>query len=253
VSVRTRILALVTLLVVLPLAVVALVRPTRVAGQPGAPHSHAHANMTDAAMKRWSETFWATHRPVGENAAQQVAVATFTVRNFRFDLDNNAATAIDTAKIFVGETVQWQWIDGSHTITNGQDSGDPNHGLLFDQPADITHPTFSFTFNTLGTVPFYCRPHEGAMAGVVGEIPGQGWTDARVAIGFTADPSPNPSRQKSLRRARGAGHVRADARRGRPPHRGGWTRTTRPARTKVRGTGSGPTVHAPGPGCTTCA
>jgi plastocyanin len=213
VSVRTRILALVGLLVVVPFVVVALVRPTRVAGQTGAPHAHAHANMTEAAMKRWAETFWATHRPVGENAAHQVATATFTVQNFRFDLDNNATTAIDTAKIFVGETVMWQWIEGSHTITNGNDSGDPNVGTLFDQPSDQAHPTFSHTFNTVGTVPFFCRPHEGSMAGVV-VVRSQVGVEptSPVSIGFTADPSPNPSHRgvRFTFALREGGHVRAE-------------------------------------------
>jgi plastocyanin len=149
--------------------------------------------MTDAAMKKWTQDWWAKHQPVGASA-QRPAAAIFTVRNFQFDTDNNMGTQIDTAKISVGETVTWQLVNGFHTVTNGNDSFDPQAGTLFDQPIDPASTSFSFTFNNAGTFPFFCRPHEGLMAGVVvvqsvvGVQPG-----SSASVGFTRDPSPNPS------------------------------------------------------------
>src|SRR5262245_7703844 len=173
------------------------------------PHSHhAGVPMTEAEMSRWSESWWATHRPVGQSS-QQIAAATFTAQNFIFDSDGNLNTQIDTVRINPGETVMWQWISGTHTVTNGTGLADPNAGTLFDQPLDLTHTSFSFTFMTAGTYHFFCRPHEACdMKGVVivgmQTSVGPGPGDRR--LGFTVDPSPNPTRsgvsfQFSLREA----------------------------------------------------
>jgi plastocyanin len=67
-----------------------------------------------------------------------------------------------------GDTVTWQWIDGSHTVTNGAASTCPGAGALFDATLDSTHPTFVSTFNESGAYPFFCRPHE--MMGMKGVV-----------------------------------------------------------------------------------
>ena len=140
-----------------------------------------------------ANSWWSTHARVGATSALPPA-ATFTVHDFYFDLDNNPAT-LDTAKILVGQSVQWQWVNGIHTITNGTGSGDPNEGLIFDQPSESSSPQFTFTFNSAGTFPFFCRFHEiDGMFGTVvvksaaGVEPGPG-----PSLGFTSGPTPNPS------------------------------------------------------------
>lgn len=177
----------------LSLLVLTVARPA-LAGHTGSHAGAGHGPMTDAAMRHWAESYWAAHPMVGK-VSNAVGVATFTVRNFRFDLDNNAATQVDTAKIFVGESVTWQWIDGFHSITNGTGSQDPSAGSLFDQASDNSHPSFSFAFNSVGTFEFFCRPHEfDIMKGVVlvrspvgiEPLPG-------APLGFTSDPAPNPT------------------------------------------------------------
>jgi plastocyanin len=190
---RARVWSVVSLALGLLVAWIAIAPPRRVSGEPAHAGHRSHGPMTDAAMEKWTRDWWAAHQPVGVSA-QRPAAAAFTARNFQFDTDNNLATQVDTAQINVGETVTWQWINGFHTVTNGNDSFDPQAGALFDQPVDPTSTSFSFTFNTPGTFPFFCRPHEGLMAGVVvvqsvvGVPPG---TTQR--LGFTRDPSPNPS------------------------------------------------------------
>jgi len=151
--------------------------------------------MSEAAMKQMADTWWAKHPPVGASS-HQVQSATFTAQNFRFDTDFDAATQIDTAKISVGQTVLWQWINGGHTVTSGAGSDDPAMGALFNQPLDTTHHSFSFTFNTAGTFPFFCGPHElSDMKGVVVVSGTAGVPPAGSGpLGFTADPSPNPTR-----------------------------------------------------------
>ena len=157
--------------------------------------AHMAMPMTEAAMKRWSQSWWASHPRVG-TASDQAPAATFTVANFIFDNDHNAGTQVDTVKILTGQTVLWQWVDGFHTLTNGSGASDPNAGTLFDQPSDPGHLQFSFTFNTAGKFPFFCRPHETFdMKGVVivsstidvGPFSGG-------ALGFTVEPTPNPTK-----------------------------------------------------------
>ena len=145
----------------------ALARPARVAG-PVHEHDPAHANMSDAAMEAWSKSWWSAHPRVGRSSGQPPA-ATFMVSSFIFNLDGSATTQVDTAKILVGESVLWQWVGGTHTITNGTGGTDPAAGTLFDQPSTSAAPQFSFAFTNAGTFPFFCRPHEDlAMKGVVG-------------------------------------------------------------------------------------
>jgi plastocyanin len=67
--------------------------------------------------------------------------------------------------INVGDTVQWNWAGNHHSSTSGTpgfpdgkwDSGILNSGA-----------TFSFTFSTAGSLPYYCTPH-GSL-GMVGSI-----------------------------------------------------------------------------------
>jgi plastocyanin len=68
-----------------------------------------------------------------------------------------------------GESVKWQWVDGSHTTTNGVSSA-PEHspGTLWDASLNVSTPTFTYQFNQPGYYPFFCRPHElMEMKGVV--------------------------------------------------------------------------------------
>lgn len=72
----------------------------------------------------------------------------------------------DDITIDVGDTVEWVWSSGFHTVTNGTGGADPDVGNLFD--LTLTSGTVSYTFQTAGDVPYFCRPHEGlGMAGIV--------------------------------------------------------------------------------------
>jgi hypothetical protein len=111
--------------------------------------------------------------------------------------ENGGPSQVDTAKIQVGESVLWQWVEGSHTITSGTGSADPNAGALFNQPSDSGHLQFMFTFNSIGTFPFFCQFHElQNMRGIVVVSAATGVEPAPVtrALGFTRDPAPNPTR-----------------------------------------------------------
>lgn len=78
-----------------------------------------------------------------------------------------------------GDTVQWVWTSGIHTVTNGTGAADGSAGSLFDVPLSSGSPSFAFTFDDPGVVPYFCRPHEGF--GMTGNITVEQATDAPVA------------------------------------------------------------------------
>lgn len=71
--------------------------------------------------------------------------------------------------IELGDTVEWIFTAGVHTVTEGTDDMTPPIGSkLFDAPLDAGNPVFSFTFTTDGDVAYYCRPHRTfGMTGVI--------------------------------------------------------------------------------------
>jgi plastocyanin len=78
--------------------------------------------------------------------------------------------------INVGDTVQWNWQNFSHTVTEGTD-GVVNGNELFTFPLDPTHPTVTFTFTPAfvaahpmpgGLYNYFCAVHFSF--GMVGTI-----------------------------------------------------------------------------------
>ena len=76
--------------------------------------------------------------------------------------------------IRVGDTVQWSWSSGGHTVTSGsQCSADGQFCSPSDSNCASALPsnqgaTYSHTFSTAGTFPYFCIPHCGF--GMVGTI-----------------------------------------------------------------------------------
>ncbi len=62
-----------------------------------------------------------------------------------------------SATIKAGESVTWVWSGGTHSVTNGTDPNLPETRLFDEGPK--SSGSFTFTFNTPGTYPFFCRPH----------------------------------------------------------------------------------------------
>jgi len=105
-----------------------------------------------------------------------VAAATHTVNQSGFSFSPADLT------IQTGDTVQWVWSSSSHTVTNGTGPTDPNVGALFDAPLASGNTTVSFTFNSDGEFPYFCRPHFGlGMTGSVTVQDGVPVTSQRLA------------------------------------------------------------------------
>ena len=68
--------------------------------------------------------------------------------------------------IHPGDTVQWNWDDNDHSSTSGM-PGSPNG--LWDSGILNHGATFSHTFNTAGSFPYYCIPH-GQCCGMTGTV-----------------------------------------------------------------------------------
>lgn len=161
--------------------------------------THAGHTMTDAEMQSAVNEWFAAHPAVGKRTPVTAAAAadTFLAAGFLFNADGRTSTAIDTVRIWAGQTILWKVVSASHTTTNGTGAADPQAGQLWDQPLDVLHPEFAFTFETGGTFRFFCRIHEIVqMRGVVivrnvsdvVPLPGE----AR-GVGFVTSPLPNPS------------------------------------------------------------
>ena len=68
--------------------------------------------------------------------------------------------------IQVGDTVQWTWAANGHSTT----SGTPGHpDGMWDSGVQNIGFTFSQTFLTAGTFPYYCTPH-GGCCGMIGSV-----------------------------------------------------------------------------------
>lgn len=172
------------------------------------------AAMSEAAMQRMGEAWFARHPETPSRTAGVITFAdTVLVKNFVFDTDGNTAN-IDTVKINEGDTVLWQWVNGSHTITSGTGSADPNAGVMFNANSNTANRQFQFTFPNAGVYPYFCVFHEGS--NMIGYVQVQSLTGVPSSqparAGFVTDPAPVPSRggvafRFALSRA---GHARAD-------------------------------------------
>jgi len=86
--------------------------------------------------------------------------------------------------INVGDTVEWIWDCDTHSANSGT-PGNPDG--LFDSGVLNTGATFSYTFLTAGTFPFFCTPH-GLCCGMVGSVTvGNGTTDIVTINGAQYD------------------------------------------------------------------
>ncbi len=70
-------------------------------------------------------------------------------------------------QINVGDAVRWT-SNGSHTVTSGTGSADPDAGLEFEKDPLLNGQTFIVVFDQVGTYPYFCEIHENM--GMTGTI-----------------------------------------------------------------------------------
>ena len=102
---------------------------------------------------------WTTRFALLVLLAVPAYAATNTIEIFNFDFGNASTTNHIDPTIAPGDTVQWVWISGFHSVTSavGQSEvwGSGTHGAPF---------TNSHTFTHLGTFNYFCSVH-GSDAG----------------------------------------------------------------------------------------
>jgi plastocyanin len=77
---------------------------------------------------------------------------TVTVRDFQFTPNNFNAV--------VGDTVKWQWINGSHTTTS---LTVPSGAAPWDHAMNVSSQTFKYVITTAGAYHYKCTPHFPSM------------------------------------------------------------------------------------------
>jgi plastocyanin len=83
----------------------------------------------------------------------------------------------ESVTIQVGDQVRWTWDSDGHSTTSGS-PGMPNG--IWDSGIHNGGATFTRTFNSTGTFPYYCTPH--SCCGMVGTV-----------MVVNASPTPNPT------------------------------------------------------------
>ena len=86
-------------------------------------------------------------------------IKTITVQNFSF--------SPATVSAFVGDTIKFQWLNGTHTTTcNGTSSSTlPIGASPWNATMQSSSPTFLYVISTPGSYHFVCIPHSPSMAG----------------------------------------------------------------------------------------
>ena len=79
-------------------------------------------------------------------------------------VDQKSGTS--TTTIHVGDTVQWVWVNGFHSTTSGSCSGSCTPDGIWNSGAG-SGMTFTHTFTSSGTFPYFCLVHQSMMQGTV--------------------------------------------------------------------------------------
>ena len=114
-------------------------------------------------------------------------VRTITVASFEFSPANTNA--------FVGDTIKFQWLNGSHTTTCNGTSGStrPAGAPAWNSTMSSGVPTFMYVITVPGTYHYVCVPHAPDMAGNITAVISGVSEISSVADVFTlAQNYPNP-------------------------------------------------------------
>src|SRR6478672_9794417 len=104
--------------------------------------------------------------------------ASATTFNVTVGPNGNLVFSPSSVTIHPGDQVKWTWGSDGHSTTSGS-PGMPNG--IWDSGIHNQGATFTRTFNSAGTFPYYCTPHGGCCA-MVGTV-----------MVVNASPTPNPT------------------------------------------------------------
>jgi len=93
--------------------------------------------------------------------------------------------------ITVGDTVEWQWVEGSHTTTSDSTAGID----VWDSPINSSVPVFSVIIRTSGIHNYHCIPHQafGMIGSITATMPTEIKETKQLPFAFTLSQNfPNP-------------------------------------------------------------
>src|SRR6266403_1680286 len=104
-----------------------------------------------------------------------------TATTFNVTVGPNGNLVFDPASVTIhpGDQVKWTWSSSGHSTTSGS-PGLPNG--IWDSGIHNAGATFTRTFNSAGTFPYYCTPH-GGCCNMVGTV---------TVVNASPTPSPTP-------------------------------------------------------------
>lgn len=73
----------------------------------------------------------------------------------------------NTTTIHPGGTVQWVWVNGTHSTTSGTCAGGCTPDGVWNSGIGSAGMTFTHTFNQAGSFPYFCEVHGALMQGMV--------------------------------------------------------------------------------------
>lgn len=93
--------------------------------------------------------------------------------------------------VTVGDTVEWQWVEGTHTTTSDSITGID----VWDSPISSSVPVFSVVIRTSGLHNYHCTPHQslGMIGSITATMPTEIQETDQLPFHFTlAQNFPNP-------------------------------------------------------------
>lgn len=114
-------------------------------------------------------------------------IRTVNVANFQF--------TPATVNAFVGDTIKFQWIDGSHTTTCNGTNGTtrPAGAAAWNATMSSGSATFLYRITTAGNYHYVCTPHAPSMAGdIVATVSGVNEITSIADVFSLAQNYPNP-------------------------------------------------------------
>ena len=78
---------------------------------------------------------------------------------------NFVFTPSSITTVTVGDTIEWEWVEGGHTTTS---TTIPSGAAAWDSPLTATNPSFEYKVTVPGTYDYHCTPH--ATLGMTGSF-----------------------------------------------------------------------------------
>jgi plastocyanin len=120
--------------------------------------------------------------PLIKLSAHKVVI---TVQNYSF-------TPASVTDVSVGDTIHWDWVEGSHTTTS---TSVPAGAATWNSPLTSANPSFEYKVTAAGNYSYKCTPH--AAMGMTGTFTANGTNGITSNSSVFADMqlNPNPARE----------------------------------------------------------